>query len=367
MPGGSGLPPRATSRTWPPITLSPATRPGSSASSASARARLVSGPIATSSRPGRSRAARTMRSGADSSESAASGPSGRLLPSCPNQTKRLRGRSSGASSPAQTSTRGLPPTPSRRAATRARRRVSPETVVIATSSSRSASARITPSARASSTSLPMSVSSRIGRRRLGPRSGSQRLHHEQQLAALDGLPLGDGDLAEHTVHRRRDLVLHLHRLEDHHALPLAHLGADGDVDLHDLARHLGLDTLRPGRDGLAGCGEQLRALVVRLEVQQLAADKHVEAVRALLVDDHLELAAVLDDRIDGAAAPRRVDVDGVPVQGDLVLVVADLDQTDRAGLSALLGDLVVHRRLPRIWERRPKLFHGSCAPAAGAL
>jgi hypothetical protein len=76
----------------------------------------------------------------------------------------------------------------------------------------------------------------------------------------------------------------------------------------------------------------------------------------LLLDHRLELAAVLDDGIDRGTALHRVDVDRRAVDGELVVPFGQLFQPDDgrvARCAAFLADLVVHRIVPRIPERRP--------------
>ena len=187
-----------------------------------------------------------------------------------------------------------------------------------------------PRANASSTSEPMSVSSRTRRAR-----ASRPLSLLGGVTTKSSAPLStvwpSATLISVTIpsDRRLDLVLHLHRLEDHDTLALGDGRADASSRSSRPCR-----ASRPRRAAgrwRSGFTEPVSSFERSSRAwrwKSCPAIEDVEAMRALLVDHHFELLAVLDDRVDRLAALGGVDVHGVAVDRDLVLVVGLLDQTD---------------------------------------
>src|SRR5258708_15860620 len=84
--------------------------------------------------------------------------------------------------------------------------------------------------------MPISRHARWMRNAISPRLAmstfsniaADLLQHEQRLAVFDRRAVGDEDLRHAAGARRRDLVHHLHRLDDEQGLALAHGVADLD-------------------------------------------------------------------------------------------------------------------------------------------
>src|SRR5713226_6468982 len=78
--------------------------------------------------------------------------------------------------------------------------------------------------------MPISRQARWMRNAISPRLAmstfsniaADLLQHEQRLTVFDGRAVGDEDLRHPASARRRDLVHHLHRLDDEQGLALAH-------------------------------------------------------------------------------------------------------------------------------------------------
>src|SRR6185437_16574829 len=78
--------------------------------------------------------------------------------------------------------------------------------------------------------MPISRQARWMRNAISPRLAMSTfsnialylLQHEQRLAEFDGCAVGDEDLRHPAGARRRNLVHHLHRLDDEERLALAH-------------------------------------------------------------------------------------------------------------------------------------------------
>jgi hypothetical protein len=89
-------------------------------------------------------------------------------------------------------------------------------------------------------------------------------------------------------------------LEDHEALAFGDRRADGHRDLHDLAGHLGLDALRPGRGRSWRCRSAAgSAFVACFEMEELAARrarrKPCAPASSMITSNCLPF---LDDRVD---------------------------------------------------------------------
>jgi len=73
------------------------------------------------------------------------------------------------------------------------------------------------------------------------------LEHGDDLVDDDGVAFDDPDLFHDSIVRRRDLVLHLHRLQDEEGISPFDLDADAGLDADDAAGHGRMDRQRSSR------------------------------------------------------------------------------------------------------------------------
>src|SRR5436853_7873582 len=98
---------------------------------------------------------------------------------------------------------------------------------------------------------PQRTSATSGRRSLVLRICSKRrwsmgLEHGDDLVGDDGIALDDPDLLHDSILRRRNLVLHLHRLQDEEGISAFVLDAGAGLDPYDAAGHGRMDRQRSG-------------------------------------------------------------------------------------------------------------------------
>src|SRR3954453_11075609 len=82
----------------------------------------------------------------------------------------------------------------------------------------------------------------------------------ERVTFVDRLALLAEDLGHGPGVLGLDRHVHLHRLEDHHRVPLVHLIADGDLDLPDGAGDVGLD-IGQGTSSWASCPDRVRGRI----------------------------------------------------------------------------------------------------------
>src|SRR5947208_16472512 len=99
---------------------------------------------------------------------------------------------------------------------------------------------------------PPRTSATSGRRSLVSRICSRRrwsmgLEHGEDLVGDDGIAVDDPDLLHDSILRRRNLVLHLHRLTYAEGISAFDLDAGAGLDPDDAAGHGRTDRQRSGR------------------------------------------------------------------------------------------------------------------------
>src|SRR6185295_7913006 len=105
------------------------------------------------------------------------------------------------------------------------------------------------------------------------------LDHHQDVAGVDGLSGLHPDLLDGAVPGGPELVLHLHRLEDHEPIPSRHPLAHRDLDEDDAPGHGRLEHLAARGDGPAPGADEVARLFLDADPMDLAVHgDHGDAV-----------------------------------------------------------------------------------------